>query len=334
MFTLARWVSTPENHSALVAVQRVADCVCSRRPRREHNPLFLHGPAGTGKTHLVSALAGEVSRRCPDLLIRLQPARELTESSRDTEAADEARTELEALRKSDLLVVEDVQHLPAWAVETLTQLLDARLARQQQTVLTAAAGPAQIAQLSGRLLSRVAGGLVVRIEPFGPASRLRFLQDRASRRQLAVSPDVLRWLAENVGGSGRQLEGALARLEALVRIHDRMPDLETVAGLFQTEAGQARPTVERIVERVGSYFQVAPQKMRSASRLRNTLLPRQVGMYLARQLTPLSLEQIGAYFGGRDHSTVLHAVRKVEQALAHDAALSGAVRQLQADLAC
>jgi chromosomal replication initiator protein len=74
--------------------------------------------------------------------------------------------------------------------------------------------------------------------------------------------------------------------------------------------------------------------MRSASRLRNTLLPRQVGMYLARQLTPLSLEQIGAYFGGRDHSTVLHAVRKVEQALAHDAALSGAVRQLQADLAC
>jgi chromosomal replication initiator protein len=123
-------------------------------------------------------------------------------------------------------------------------------------------------------------------------------------------------------------------VEALTRLQDRMPDLETVAGLFQTESGQARPTVERIVERVGSYFQVAPQKMRSASRLRNTLLPRQVGMYLARQLTPLSLEQIGAYFGGRDHSTVLHAVRKVEQAMAHDAKLSGAVRQLQSDLAC
>jgi chromosomal replication initiator protein len=333
MFTLARWVSTPENHSALVAVRRVVDCVCSRRPRREHNPLFLHGPAGTGKTHLVSALAGAVSGRCPDLFLRLQPARELTDQRRDGDSADEARAELDALRKSDLLVVEDLQHLPAWAAETLAQLLDARQARHQQTVLTATAGPAQLAPLSGRLLSRVTAGLVVRLEPFAPAGRLRFLQDGADRRQLTVTADVLRWLAEHTGGSGRQLEGALARLETLARVHGRVPDLDAVAEAFQTEAG-LRPTVERIVERVGSYFQVAPQKMRSASRLRHALLPRQVGMYLARQLTPLSLEQIGAYFGGRDHSTVLHAVRKVEQALAHDATLSGAVRQLQADLAC
>jgi chromosomal replication initiator protein len=334
MFTLARWVSTPENRSALVAIQRVVDCVCSRRSRRESSPLFLHGPAGTGKTHLVSALAGEVGGRCPDLLVRLLPARELTEQRRDAETADEARTELDALRKSDLLIVEDLQQLPAWAVETLVQLLDTRQVRQQQTVLTAAAAPARLTQLSARLLSRVTSGLVVHLEPFALDGRLRFLQDRASRRGLAVGPEVLGWLAQYVGGSGRQLEGALARLETLVRLHDRVPDLETVARHFQAEAGQARPTVERIVERVGSYFQVAPQKMRSASRLRNTLLPRQVGMYLARQLTPLSLEQIGAYFGGRDHSTVLHAVRKVEQALAHDDALSGAVRQLQADLAC
>jgi chromosomal replication initiator protein len=109
--------------------------------------------------------------------------------------------------------------------------------------------------------------------------------------------------------------------------------VETVAAHFRDEVDARRPTVERIVQRVGRYFQVEPQQMQSRCRSRQTLLPRQVGMYLARRLTKLSLQQIGAYFGGRDHSTVLHACRKVEQALAHDVTLSGAVRQLHADLA-
>jgi chromosomal replication initiator protein len=144
---------------------------------------------------------------------------------------------------------------------------------------------------------------------------------------------VLAWLAEHAGGSVRQLEGALARVEILARLHDRTPDLRLVASHFSGDTDAARPTVERITERVGAYFQLEPRQMQSRRRLRHALLPRQVGMYLARQLTPLSLKQIGAYFGGRDHSTVLHACRKVEEAMAHDAALSGAVRRLHADLA-
>src|SRR5207247_9360103 len=102
---------------------------------------------------------------------------------------------------------------------------------------------------------------------------------------------------------------------------------------FAPEAEGRRPTLERIVRHVGGYFRVETVDLRSRRRSREALVPRQVGMYLARQLTELSLQQIGAYFGGRDHSTVLHAVRKVEHALAHDAGLSGAVRQLHADLA-
>jgi chromosomal replication initiator protein len=109
--------------------------------------------------------------------------------------------------------------------------------------------------------------------------------------------------------------------------------VEMLAEYFGVEAEANRPTVERIVQRVGRYFQVEPRQLQARSRARGTLLPRQIGMYLARQLTELSLQQIGAYFGGRDHSTVLHACRKVEKALACDARLSGAVRQLHADLA-
>src|SRR5207302_9774107 len=107
---------------------------------------------------------------------------------------------------------------------------------------------------------------------------------------------------------------------------------EAVAEHFRDDAEARRPTVERIAQRVGRYFRVTPDVLQSRRRRRDALLPRQVGMYLARQLTGLSLHQIGAYFGGRDHSTVLHACRKVEQALARDINLSGAVRRLHADL--
>src|SRR5262249_25083501 len=144
---------------------------------------------------------------------------------------------------------------------------------------------------------------------------------------------VLEWLSGHVAGSARQLEGALVRLETLIRLHDGPPDVSALAEHFRTEAEAGRPTVERIAQRVGRYFQVEPTQLQSRRRSRNALVPRQVGMYLARQLTELSLRQIGAYFGGRDHSTVLHACRKVEQALAKDVTLSGAVRQLHADLA-
>jgi len=333
MHTFARWVSTPENRAARTAVGRVVACVCARRQRREINPLLLHGPSGTGKTHLVSALVTEITRQAPDLVATVLSAGDFAYLGHpENDAGGEGTETLLAARQCDLLVVEDVQHLPLRAVETLVQLFDGCLARQQQMIFTAPVGPRQLVQFPARWTSRLACGLVVGLEPLAPASRLTFLQDRADRRQLAVGRDVLAWLAEHVGGSGRQLEGAIGRVETLVRLHDRLPDVATVAGWFRTEADAATPTVERIAERVSGYYQLEPRQLQSRRRYRNALLPRQVGMYLARQLTRLSLDQIGAYFGGRDHSTVLHACRKVEQALTRDVALNGAVRQLHADL--
>jgi chromosomal replication initiator protein len=240
---------------------------------------------------------------------------------------------LAATGDSDLLIVEDMQHLRSAGAETFVQMLDARVARQQQTVCTAAVGPGHLTHLPVRLTSRLASGLVVGMELLSPPSRLAFLHDGCQRRQLALSRDVLAWLAEHAGSSSRQLEGALARVETLTRLLGRVPDLAAVADHFGIEAQLSQTTVERIVERVGACFQVNRDQMQSRRRWRNALLPRQVGMYLARQLTPLSLQEIGSYFGGRDHSTVLHACRKVEQAMARDAALSGVVRRIHADLA-
>jgi chromosomal replication initiator protein len=293
----------------------VADCVAAGRPWREGNPLFLHGASGTGKTHLVAALIHEIVRRRPDTTIAQIMAREVDAKPQTVEW--------------ELVIVEDVQHLPRRATEVVAQLLDEGLARRRQLMFTATVGPGQLTHLPTRLTSRLASGLVVGLMPLSAAGRLAFLQDRAQRRQLAVGHDVLTWLADHLSGSVRHLEGAIARLETLVRLHDRIPDLPPVVAHFQAEVEASRPTVERIAERVGRHFYVEPRLLQSRRRAHRALVPRQIAMCLARRLTPLSLEQIGAYFGGRDHSTVLHACRKIEQG--RDAMLTGIVRQLQAE---
>ncbi|HEY7153575.1 MAG TPA: DnaA/Hda family protein [Gemmataceae bacterium] len=328
MQTFASWIPLTESEAARLAVERVADCVWGRGPRRAINPLFLCGPTGAGKSHLAQALLADVARRAPDLQVSLLAAG-------DFEALllpDADRETLKAARQADLLVIEDLQHLPARVEETFVHMMDRGLARGQQLVFTAIVGPAQLAHLPARVTSRLSNGLVVGLGVPSPESRRAFLQDRLKRGGLRVEADAIDWLVAHVSGSVRQLEGAVARLASLARLSGRPLTVETLAEQFGVEASANRPSVERIVQRVGRFFHVEPRQLQARSRSRGVLLPRQVGMYLARQLTELSLQQIGAYFGGRDHSTVLHACRKVEQALAHDVRLCGAVRQLHADL--
>jgi chromosomal replication initiator protein len=327
MQTFARWVSTLETIAARLAVGRVAESVLKGRPRPETNPLFLHGASGCGKTHLIAALAHELATQQLEITVRIQAARELA----DFPMANSSGWHGDSLVECDLLAVEDLQHLPFRASESLVRIIDERLARRLQTVCTATVGPSQLKQLPWRLTSRMVSGLVVGMMPLGPASRLVFLQDRIERRQLPIGHDVLTWLARHLPGSCRQLEGAITRLESLARLSDRIPDLAAVAEHFRAEIEAGQPTVERITEHVSRHFHLDPRLLQSKRRSRGTLLARQVAMALSRRLTPLSLEQIGAYFGGRDHSTVLHACHKVESS--RDAALSGALRQLHAELA-
>jgi chromosomal replication initiator protein len=304
--------------------------VCAGRAAVSLNPLFLHGPPGTGKSHLASALLAAVTARAPDRIAVHRSAGDLIPPRNDDESGDQ---DLASLRGADLVIVDDLHHLPERAVETFVQVLDRGLARGQQWVVTAVEGPARLNRLPGRLTSRLASGLVVGIDPPSPEARQAALAALAGRLGLEMPGDVLAWVAEHATGSFRELEGAATRLHALARLHGGLPPLEVIQHEFRAESDARRPTVERIVQRVGRYFRVDPGQLQGPSRTRGVLLPRQVGMYLTRQLTALSLEQIGAYFGGRDHSTVLHACRKVEEALDRDVTLSGAVRQLHADLA-
>jgi len=342
--SFARFLATTENRAALQAVEDIADALASSKTSFP-NPLLLHGPPGCGKSHLVTALVREVSRAKTGLVVKHLSARDFKETAapltRRNLASDEATPAVEGLdeeaRHCGLLIIEDLQHLPAHAIETVVQLIDYRLANNGASVFTALQGPRHLERrgnaFPARLTSRLAGGLVVGIEALQAPDRLVFLDREAQRLQLAVPREILEWLAQHLTGGGRQLERAIKQLEEISKLRRGTLTLETVAQHFGLQADALKTTVDRIAKQVGGYFQLEPRQLQSRRRYRNILVPRQIGMYLARKLTPLSLNQIGEYFGGRDHSTVLHACRKVEESMKEDVVLLGAVRQIHSELA-
>jgi chromosomal replication initiator protein len=318
MDTFHGWISTPETRSALQAVRRVAV-----RPGTV-NPLFLHGEAGSGKTHLVSALAVEYNTRRPKSVVVHTNARSLGEALL---TAPEP-----SVRHCDLLIVEDAQQTSVGSVLAIAHLVDHRRARRRQTVFTSTAGPAQMPHLPRRLTSRLACGLVVGLELYGSASRRLLLEEFAKRHRLTVSHEVLDWLTLHVGGSGRQIEGAIVRLEHLLALGQKSLSVADLEIHFAVEIESRRLSLDRIVQSVGRRFEVTAKELRSETRQRRVVLPRQVAMYLCRELTPLSLSHIGTFFGGRDHSTVLHSCRKITALLPCDAALGAIVRTLRLEL--
>ena len=316
---LARFLVTPETRSALTAAQDLLVGLNAKVDDSIPNPLFLHGPSGCGKTHLVTALAEELTTCGAHVCLM---------SANDLDA--------ERAQKADVLIVEDLHHLPTRHVEPLIRLIDDRLRLQFPMIFTALYGPGRLTHrgtaLPSRLTDRLSSGLVVAVEPMGRSSRRRLLEACAEEAKMRVAPAILDWLAEHLTAGGRQLEGAIRQLKALQRLQAKPLRVDDVRAHFHSEIEAQAPTVKRIAEHVSGYYAVKPKLLLSARRSHDVLLPRQVSMYLARQLTDLSLVQIGKFFGGRDHKTVQHACKKVETAMKDDVALSGAVRRMHAEL--
>ncbi len=195
MQTRVPWILLPENHAARHAVEQVIDLLAGRSARRSTNPLFLHGPAGTGKTHLVTDLVGRLTRQVPDLQVVVLQASDIRSAGPGVISED-----ITAARAADLVVIEDLQHLNDHAVELFVSLVDRCLARRRQLVYTASAGPAQLTHLPGRLTSRLAQGLVVGLELLSPVSRREYLRQQVGGSSLPIA-QVLDWLAQHTPGS-------------------------------------------------------------------------------------------------------------------------------------
>ncbi len=316
----------PENRVAVRAVRSVCRTVLAGK-RPNANPLVLHGPPGTGKSRLGAALVQQLATSPEGVTAQVVSAGDLTRSP------DESLSDRE-LFECDLLALEDVQHLSGRVANAACDLIDGRTVRRRATVVTASTGPSQLAHLPQRLTSRLSAGLVIQLEPLAVPSRRAILAEVATTKGVRLTPDALDWLAQQATGGG--VRATLGLLQNLAQVASAFPGPLTRTDVQKTLAESGQPTsatsgVSRIVERVAAAFNVSEKELLGVSRLRGVMRPRQVAMYLARELTGLSLPRLGAAFG-RDHTTVLHSCRKVAEEVKSDAALAKRVSDLRTGL--
>jgi chromosomal replication initiator protein len=319
---LARYISLRENRSAKEAVEHFTSAIGKKA---DLPLLFLHGPPGCGKSHLVDAVIDRL----------------ITEgqTGQTVSAVDlgrillmppiERQDDLRELIQCDILAIEDLQHLSRNADSDLTYLLDKRQQKGKLTLITANEGPGELG-FGSRLSGRLVEGLVVRIAPLSEPSRRLLAAQLCRQRKLVVSPEVVAWLARSPGGA-RPILGEIASLQKLTPRPGKPLSLDQVMKHFAEEKEEVeKVSLEQIVKLVASRFQVDVKALRGPSRLKNIVWPRQVAMLLARE-TGRPLVEIGTYFGGRDHTTVMHACEKVERA-AEDTVISEELRDLRARL--
>ena len=296
------------------------------------SPLVVHGPSGSGKTRLLEGLVAERIARRPDSAVAILGAEAFAASC--AEAADrrggfgELR---ERFRRLDLFVIEDLHAMEdaPLALNELAHTLDALEEAGAAVAASARTGPGRWSGWPARLVSRLVGGLAVRVDPPGPESRRRFLWERARARGLSPSSEAIEAMA-GAAGDYRSLDGLLARLALANRVERRPIDEGLVASTAAEGPAPGRvEAVDRIARAVAARFGVTARDLRSASRRRALVVPRHLAIFLARTWTGSSFASLGAYFGRRDAATIRHACRAAADRLAADPAMAAEVAAIE-----
>jgi chromosomal replication initiator protein len=328
-FTFENFVVAKSNDFAFAAAKRVA---ASDRP--PFNPLFLYSGVGLGKTHLMHAIAWEVRRQDPRRRVVYLSAEKFMYQFVRALTTNSTLSFKDLFRSVDLLMVDDVQFIGGKnnTQEEFFHTFNELIERGSQIVISADRSPSALEDLEERVRSRLSWGLVADIHPTSYELRLGILQTKAAKIPNVVVPDeLLQFLAERITSNVRELEGALNRVVHQSTLLGRPLNMDTAQDVLRDvlRANEKRITIEEIQKAVVAHYSLKLADMQSKRRSRVVARPRQVAMYLAKQLTPRSLPEIGRRFGGRDHTTVMHAVKKVEELLGEDDGLARDVESLR-----
>src|SRR5918996_712667 len=329
-FTFDHFVVGRSNNLAFAAAQRVA--ALDDPP---FNPLFLYGGVGLGKTHLMHAIAWQIRAQNPRRKVVYLSAEKFMYQFIKALRFKDTMSFKELFRSADVLMVDDVQFIGGKesTQEEFFHTFNALADRGRQIVVSSDRSPAELSGLEERIRSRLGWGLVADIQPTTYELRLGILQSKAQEfaREARVPDNVLAFLAHRITSNVRELEGALNRVIAQAILVGRAITLDMAQDVLRDllRAHERRVTIEDIQKLVAEHYHIRIADMHSARRARAVARPRQVAMYLAKQLTPRSLPEIGRKFGGRDHTTVIHAVKKIEELRAVDTTLNEDIESLR-----
>ena len=328
-FTFDQFVVGKPNEFAYAAARRVAETLTST----PFNPLFLYGGVGLGKTHLMHSIAWHIREQTPHRnVIYLSAEKFMYRFIRALREQTRVYFK-EQFRSVDVLMIDDVLFIAGKdsTQEEFFHTFNALVDEGRQIVLSADKSPSDIEGMEERLVSRLNCGLVADIHATTYELRLGILQSKAQQVSTQIPPKVLEFLAHKITANVRELEGALNRVVAHSQLVGRDITLEATQDVLHDllRANDRRVTIEEIQKQVASHFNIRMADMHSARRARSVARPRQVAMYLAKQLTSRSLPEIGRKFGGRDHTTVMHAVRKVDELREHDSSFAEDVELLK-----
>ena len=326
-YTFENFVVGKPNEFAYAAARRVAES-----GQAVFNPLFLYGGSGLGKTHLMHAIAWHIRRHQPHRQVIYLTAEKFM--YRFVRALQDRNTLdfKDQFRNADVLMVDDVQFITGKDAtqEEFFHTFNALVDQGRQVVVSADKGPSSLSGMEERLRSRLGSGLTVDLHETTYELRLGILENRAAREGVVLPRDVAEILARRIQTNVRVLEGALTRLIANAQLIGRDITLDLVHETLHDLLRKCdrKITVADIQKKVADHFRIKPSEMTSKRRSRNVARPRQVAMYLSKHLTDQSLPSIGTAFGGRDHTTVLHAIRKVDELQGQDALFAEDVEHL------
>ena len=328
-FTFNSFVVGVANQFAHAACTAVAT-----KPGRTYNPLFIYGGVGLGKTHLMQAIGLKILESRKNAKVLYVTSERFANDFIDAIQASSLPKFRKKYRQADVLLIDDIQFLGGKerSQEEFFHTFNALFDGHKQIVLSSDRPPSEIANLEDRLVSRFEWGLTAEMQPPDVETRVAILGKKASDMKIRLPREIFHFLAERIRTNVRRLEGALMRVASFVSLNDgKLPDTpqleQLLKDILQEEARRAI-TVEQIQKRVAEQFDVRIADMTSKRRPASIAFPRQVAMYLSRELTKHSLNEIGDAFGGRDHGTVLHAHRQVRDRMSKDERL----RQLVASL--